>query len=91
MHKLLAGRCILVVEDEMLIAMMIEDMLADLGCDRVVTAGSVNQGLAKIDAQLESLFARHDEKPSQDILTEIRNVLNRRKYIQNLVGQVSEL
>jgi CheY-like chemotaxis protein len=30
--KLLSGRRILVVEDEMLVLIMIEDMLADLGC-----------------------------------------------------------
>lgn len=50
MNKLLAGRCVLVVEDEMLILMMIEDMLSDLGCESVVTASSVDQALAKIDA-----------------------------------------
>ena len=33
MSKLLSGRRVLVVEDEMMILMIIEDMLADLGCD----------------------------------------------------------
>ncbi len=32
MDKLLSGRRVLVVEDEMLVLIMIEDMLADLGC-----------------------------------------------------------
>jgi DNA-binding response OmpR family regulator len=50
MNKLLAGRCVLVVEDEMLILMMIEDMLSDLGCESVITASSVDQALAKVDA-----------------------------------------
>jgi DNA-binding response OmpR family regulator len=50
MNKLLADLCVLVVEDEMLILMMIEDMLADLGCQSVITASSVDQGLAKINA-----------------------------------------
>ena len=50
MHKLLAGRCVLVVEDEMLILIMIEDMLSDLGCESVITAASVDQALAKLEA-----------------------------------------
>ena len=33
MNKLLSGRRVLVVEDEMLVLMIIEDMLADLGCE----------------------------------------------------------
>ena len=39
--KLLSGRRILVVEDEMLVVMMIEDMLADLGCKSVSSAATV--------------------------------------------------
>lgn len=35
----------------MLIVMMIEDMLFDLGCESVVAAGSVNDALAKLGAQ----------------------------------------
>ena len=48
---LLVGRNILVVEDEMLILLKIEDMLADLGCKSVSAASSVEQALALIDAQ----------------------------------------
>jgi len=51
MNKLLAGRCVLVVEDEMLILMMIEDMLSDLGCESVITASSVDQALGLIDTR----------------------------------------
>lgn len=51
MNKLLAGRRILVVEDEMLILMETEDMLADLGCDRVIAAASNEQAIALIEAQ----------------------------------------
>lgn len=50
MHNLLARRCVLVVEDEMLILMMIEDMLCDLGCRSIVTAASTQQALAEIQA-----------------------------------------
>ncbi len=35
MNKLLSGRRVLVVEDEMMMLMMIEDMLAELGCERL--------------------------------------------------------
>ncbi len=51
-HKLLSGRRVLVVEDEMLVLMMIEDMLADLGCESVTAAATVGQALALIDAPI---------------------------------------
>jgi CheY-like chemotaxis protein len=41
----------LVVEDEMIVAWLLEDMLADLGCAVVGPAVSVNQALAVIDAE----------------------------------------
>jgi CheY-like chemotaxis protein len=46
MSKLLSGRRVLVVEDEMMILMILEDMLADLGCESVTGAATVGQGLA---------------------------------------------
>lgn len=49
--KLLSGRRVLVVEDEMMVLMMIEDMLADLGCESVTAAATVDQALALIEAQ----------------------------------------
>ena len=51
MDKLLSGRRVLVVEDEMLVLMMIEGMLADLGCESVTTAATVDQAICLIDAQ----------------------------------------
>jgi CheY-like chemotaxis protein len=42
---------VLVVEDEMIVAWLLEDMLADLGCAVVGPAVSVNQALAVIDAE----------------------------------------
>jgi len=42
----LTGRRLLIVEDEALVAMMLEDMLESLGCVVVDVAGSVTQGLA---------------------------------------------
>lgn len=41
----LAGRRILVVEDEMLIAMMLEDLLIELGCEVVGPVSTVAGGL----------------------------------------------
>jgi CheY-like chemotaxis protein len=52
MDKLLSGRRVLVVEDEMLILIMIEDMLADLGCDSVTAAATVSQAVALIEAEI---------------------------------------
>jgi CheY-like chemotaxis protein len=51
MNKPLAGRRILVVEDEMLVLMETEDMLADLGCDCVIAAATNEQAIALIEAQ----------------------------------------
>jgi molecular chaperone HscB len=44
--------------------------------------------LAQADEQVQTLFEQYDSTQSRDTLTEIRNVLNRRKYIQNLVSEV---
>jgi CheY-like chemotaxis protein len=50
--KFLSGRRVLVVEDELLVLMMIEDMLADLGCKSVTVATTIEQALAAISAQV---------------------------------------
>lgn len=39
---------------------------------------------------LETLFGQYDASQSRDVLAEIRNVLNRRKYISNLVSEVEK-
>jgi molecular chaperone HscB len=44
--------------------------------------------LAASDRELATLFAAYDAARSRDVLTQVRNVLNRRKYIQNLVSEV---
>jgi molecular chaperone HscB len=41
------------------------------------------------DASLSGLFARYDEKLDKVLLDQIRGVLNRRKYVSNLVRDVS--
>ena len=44
--------------------------------------------LTETDRQLQSLFEQYDMSHSRDVLGQIRNTLNRRKYIQNLVSEV---
>jgi PAS domain S-box-containing protein len=51
MSELLARQRVLVVEDETIILMMIEGMLADLGCTSVTAAATIDQALALIDAE----------------------------------------
>lgn len=52
----LAGKRILVVEDESLVAMLIETILEDLGCTPVGPAASVDEGLtlARGDAVIDA-------------------------------------
>lgn len=51
MDDLLSDHRVLVVEDEMLVLLNVEDMLADLGCESVSAAATVAQAIALIDAQ----------------------------------------
>jgi CheY-like chemotaxis protein len=51
MNSPISGRKVLLVEDEMLVAWLVGDMLAELGCAVVGPASSVNQALAMIDAE----------------------------------------
>ena len=52
MSKLLSGRRVLVVEDEMMILMILQDMLADLGCESVTGAATVEKALTLVDTQV---------------------------------------
>jgi DNA-binding response OmpR family regulator len=47
----LSGRRVLIVEDEAMIAMMIEDMLVDLGCEIVGPASQIAQALRVIESE----------------------------------------
>src|SRR5512141_3198878 len=51
MNNPFSGRRVLMVEDEMMVAWLLEDMLTDLGCAVIGPAGSVNQALAMIEAE----------------------------------------
>ena len=46
----IAGLRILIVEDEPIVAMMLEDMLAELGCELVGSAANVEDGLCLAEA-----------------------------------------
>lgn len=45
----LSGLRLFVVEDEALVAMLLEQMLEDLGCEVVSLAGTVDQALGQVD------------------------------------------
>ncbi len=45
---------------------------------------------AVLNDQLQALFEKYDRAPDRAVLTEIRGVLNRRKYILNLVNEVQK-
>lgn len=47
--SLLAGRRILMVEDEMIVAMLLEDYLSRFGCEVIGPAADVEQALKMID------------------------------------------
>jgi CheY-like chemotaxis protein len=51
MSELLSGRRILVVEDEMLIVMMVEGILEDLGCWSVTSAATVKKAVSLIESE----------------------------------------
>jgi CheY-like chemotaxis protein len=52
MTERLAGRRILLVEDELLVAWMLGDMLKNLGCVVIGPAATVTQALTLLDAQI---------------------------------------
>ena len=71
MDKLLSGRRVLVVEDEMLVLMMIEDMLADLGCESVTAAATIDQARANVTAARDTLSKTTMVAPMDGIVTSL--------------------
>lgn len=73
-NSLFSGRRVLIVEDEMMVAMLIEDMLGDLGCDIVGPAGRIEDALsiateAAIDAAvLDVNLNGHETYAVADVL-----------------------
>jgi molecular chaperone HscB len=45
--------------------------------------------LEDADSQLQSLFGQYDSSHDHDLLSQVRNLLNRRKYIDNLASEVA--
>lgn len=45
----------------------------------------------EIDGSLQQRFAEYDKNPEHAVLEQIRALLNRRKYIRNLVGEVEKV
>jgi len=76
MSELLSGRRILVVEDEMLILMMIEGILEDLGCRSVTGAATVKKAVSLIEsesfdaAMLDMNLGGEDSSRVADVLSE---------------------
>jgi DNA-binding response OmpR family regulator len=67
MTSLLFGRRVLVVEDEMMVAWLLEDMLADFGC-AVVGPARVNQALAMLDAEaIDAAVARCQSERAKEL------------------------
>ena len=52
MSNPLTGKRILVVEDEMMVLIMIENALADLGCESVSSAATVDQALQFLETDI---------------------------------------
>jgi molecular chaperone HscB len=73
--------------------MALEEMRAgDVSARRQLEQAGKNftEMLGSIDGQLQSLFEEYDATHSRDVLGRIRGVLNRRKYVQNLVSEVEK-
>jgi DNA-binding NtrC family response regulator len=51
MSSPLSGRRVLVVEDEVMVSWILEDMLADLGCEVVGPAARIDQALAIVEME----------------------------------------
>jgi CheY-like chemotaxis protein len=49
--QLLAGRRVLLIEDEMLVLMALEDMMGDFGCTSITVAGNLEDALAVVAAE----------------------------------------
>lgn len=52
MQPRLAGKRVLVIEDELLVALLVEDMLSDAGCIIVGPFGRVQEALAAAKAEM---------------------------------------
>ncbi|WP_271022894.1 response regulator [Rhizobium sp. RCAM05973] len=51
MNKLLSAQRTLIVEDEMMLLMVLEDILTDLGCGSIAVAGTIKQALSLVSSR----------------------------------------
>jgi CheY-like chemotaxis protein len=80
MTTALTGLRLLIVEDEAMVAMMVEDMLADLGCVVVDVAGTLSRGLALVaDTELALDGAILDVNLGGDKVYPVAEVLTARR------------
>lgn len=49
------------------------------------------QMLGTIDEELSAKYLEYDDQQTREILAEIRGLLNRRRYIENLVGKTESV
>jgi len=76
MSDLLSGRRMLVVEDEMLLLLMIEGIMEDLGCQSVTSAATVKKAISLIEteffdaAMLDMNLGGEDSSRVADVLSE---------------------
>lgn len=72
--SVLVGKRILIVEDEVLVAMLLEDMVVQLGAELAGTASNLEEGLALVTQQdfdaaiLDMNLGEHDSRPIADKL-----------------------
>jgi CheY-like chemotaxis protein len=72
--SVLIGKRILIVEDEVLVAMLLEDMVVQLGAELAGTASNLEEGLALVTQQnfdaaiLDMNLGEHDSRPIADKL-----------------------
>ena len=71
------GLRVLLVEDEMLVAMIIEDMLAEMGCSVIGPAARVAEALILIDRETFDI-AVLDVNVAGDVVTPVAEVLEQR-------------
>ena len=72
--------------------MALEELKAgdESACPQLATARDHFAALlAQSDIELDKLFAAHDATPGEPVLRQIRSLLNRRRYIQNLLRDVN--
>ena len=68
--------------------MALEESDAEAVAKARVTFEAMQQG---IDGELDAKYREYDEKRSREVLGEIRGLLNRRRYIENLVQKTENI